>query len=290
RLHRLPRDHSQYRALSELCTQVRNRLSRAGIVPLSILLGPLILSFLWCASRLDPANRNPAPGSSFIVTAEVDPDFAGAVRLVIPPQLQLDAQYPSVQKITLYRPVLQRFLNAWHQRQHEISTRSFFEQIQLSAVWQRYMDELEHFIKHGQLPPQYLHWRIISPLRSCLWMIQVRTDNDTGGLKLTLPVGDTVPPCERELISLPGPRGKSRQISAWMSKADNPRSPVRAIWAAVQQKPVARQPFWGPLAWLEPPPGTPPRWYHAIFAPWIVLYLLVYLPLFFITRAILRIP
>lgn len=48
-----------------------------------------------------------------------------------------------------------------------------------------------------------------------------------------------------------------------------------------------RSGFWRPLAWFEPNEDTDPI--EALFPPWLVLYIAVYVVIMFATKAALRI-
>ena len=73
---------------SQAVIEVQTRTFLAALVPLAVLLGPMILTFLWLPARVDPAVASPPAGSSFSVTATVDADCRDAVTLHVEPPLR----------------------------------------------------------------------------------------------------------------------------------------------------------------------------------------------------------
>ena len=106
----LPKGSPRRKALEQAASGVQLRLFSAALFPLLLILGPMVMVFLWFPARIDPASWNAAPGAMAYVTARVQGDHSGAVRLVHAPELRLNDQTPASQKIILIRPVLDRLL------------------------------------------------------------------------------------------------------------------------------------------------------------------------------------
>jgi uncharacterized membrane protein (DUF106 family) len=77
----LPVHSPREEVLHAAVTRSHWRIARAGFVPLGILLGPMIASFLWLPARVDPANINPAPGAAVTLSAQIDGNYTGPVVL-----------------------------------------------------------------------------------------------------------------------------------------------------------------------------------------------------------------
>jgi pyruvate,water dikinase len=77
----LPEGSPRRKRLLALAAPVQGRLTMAAFVPLALLLGPMVMSFLWLPERIDPASANPRPGATAVVTAVVDPEYSGEVTI-----------------------------------------------------------------------------------------------------------------------------------------------------------------------------------------------------------------
>ncbi len=71
----LPAGSRRRLALTSLAGGVQGRVFVAALVPLCLLLGPMIMTFLWFPARVDPASWNASPGAAVNVVATLDSGF-----------------------------------------------------------------------------------------------------------------------------------------------------------------------------------------------------------------------
>src|SRR5205807_8942101 len=84
-------------------------------VPVGLLLGPMVMTFVWLKERVDPASKNPPPGSSVRVVATVDSDLRSPVTLSVPPPLSLDDTSPPARTLPPIRETLEHLLALYRQ-------------------------------------------------------------------------------------------------------------------------------------------------------------------------------
>ena len=114
---KLPGGSPRRKAMEQLAAPVQMRLLAAALFPLLLVLGPMVMVFLWFPVRIDPASWNAEPGATVYLTAMVDGDHPGAVTLHAPPELELEERTPATRQIVQIRPVLERL-----QRQYRASS------------------------------------------------------------------------------------------------------------------------------------------------------------------------
>jgi uncharacterized membrane protein (DUF106 family) len=78
------RDSPEEEVLARIIRAGEWRIARAAFVPLGLLFGPVLMSFMWIPQRVDPHHVNPAPGQPLHLQAALDGEYAGplALRLI----------------------------------------------------------------------------------------------------------------------------------------------------------------------------------------------------------------
>ena len=96
-------------ALRALAAPVQSRIMGATFVPLALILGPMVMTFMWLPARIDPAVANAPLGSDITVTATLNSDYRGPITLIIPPPpspLTLDETTPATRTLLPIRETL----------------------------------------------------------------------------------------------------------------------------------------------------------------------------------------
>ena len=267
----LPKDSPRRKAMERLAAPVHLRLVRASLVPLAVLLGPLVASFLWwLPARVDPASWNPAPGATAYVVASVDGDFSGPVTLEPGVGLNLDERTPAAQSLPPIRATLESRLAQWR-KPSDLAKLPW--EVQEAGRWTGKMlvDDLSDYLRRG-VPPQPLSWTIATPADQPGRFAVTLTAADSEPVRAYLVVGDTFPPEPKEDLG----DGKPAQVV-------RPAGPSPIQWVKVsyfEQKHEGQGAFWTPLA----------PWGCSWDVGWVLLYVLVYLPVMFALRWLLRIP
>ena len=106
----LPEDSPRRKVLLDLAAPVQLRGLLAAMVPVGILLGPMVMSFVWLQGRVDPLVSNAPPGSTAHVVAMVESDWSEPVRLAVPPPMVVDDTTPSSCTVSPVRKTLERLL------------------------------------------------------------------------------------------------------------------------------------------------------------------------------------
>jgi len=233
-------------ALTQLAATVNPRLLAAAMLPLSILLGPMIMMFLWFPARVDPASWNAEAGAAVSVVATVDSSFRDAVAISVGEPLELDEASPASRTL----PAIQETLQSLLENPAELPQDSAWTRQELLA-------DLRDYLRAG-VPPQSIMWKVRAPQDAEGRFTVSVTAGQGPPLALDVVLGDRFPPAPAAL------------------SADGPVKAVKVVYPPPQQKRV----FWAPLA----PLGNP-QW----DAGWLILYLLVYLPIMFLFRWLLRI-
>ncbi len=240
----------------------------AALVPIGILLGPMVMSFVWLQQRVDPSVSSPRPGSTAHVVAMVQGEWSEPVRLDAPPPLVLDEATPCSRTLPPLRKTLERLLALYHQP-GSIPGEPWELQLAPDLARQQTADDLEAYLAAG-IPPQPVTWLVRPP------------DESAGRFPVTVTAG-AYPPLTVNLVlgdDYPPPRLSAK------GAAGAPIQELRVVYSTSREEPV----FWRPLAGLGADNPRPLiAWLATINVGWLVLYLLVYLPTLMLVRAILKI-
>ncbi len=284
----LPKDSPRFRALTSLAAPVQIRIMKAAFVPLAIFLGPMIVSFLWLPQRVDTAVRNAKPGSVVKVTAVIDGDCDKAVALSVAPPLALAEFSEAEQRIFLARSPLERHLRKLRSEQSDVDEMAWDVALTVRRNREAYLGELEAFLA-GDMPDQKLSWALTTPAdRAGKWPITLSTpDGETVTVYAVLGEG-YAPEAKEDLVVRAGKRERTdRQVQRWRADADD--AVIREVQIRYRDpNPVKGEGiFWAPLAWFEPDGDTGPI--KALFSPWLMLYIAVYVVVMFGLKAALRV-
>ncbi|MCL2640372.1 MAG: PEP-utilizing enzyme, partial [Phycisphaerales bacterium] len=179
----LPPGSPRDRAIAALASPVQMRLTLASFVPIAVLLGPMVMSFLWLPERIDPAVRNPRPGATAIVSAIVDGDYTGPVTLTIETPHETAVQ---TQTATPIRPVLLSLAEQLQRGEVPLALQSLNKSSEFLEA------DLQRFLR-SSLPPQTISLTYTLPSDvAAIYPVSVSTGAQTLSAELVL--GDVAPP------------------------------------------------------------------------------------------------
>ena len=156
----LPRGSRRRLALTSLAAPVQWRVFTAAIIPICLLLGPMIMTFLWFPARVDPASWNAPPGALINVVASIDSTVREPVILSVASPLSLDDLSPSERRLPPIRETLERLLAAWRVPS-DLSAQPWEIQQAAELARQQKLPELEAYLRAG-VPPQNVSWQVRS--------------------------------------------------------------------------------------------------------------------------------
>ncbi|MGA2544329.1 MAG: PEP/pyruvate-binding domain-containing protein [Verrucomicrobiota bacterium] len=264
----LPENAPRRKAFLQLATPVNLRVLMAAMVPVSLLLGLLVISFVWFKDRLDPSLPKGLAGSSVQVVATVSSDWSQPVRIEVPPPLALDETTPVSRTLPPIRKTLEHLLALYRQPRNQPDLPWELQVVPDTAREQTAAD-LQNYLDAG-IPPRGITWMIRPPPGTVgRFSVKVKAEGHPP-VTLKVVLGEEFPP--GNLIA----RGGS----------DAPVKELRAVYPPPRQKPV----FWQPLAGLGAHDQLPFAKDLAMMdIGWLWLYLLTYLPALFVSRAVLKV-
>jgi pyruvate,water dikinase len=270
---KLPADAPRRQALLALAGPVGTRVMMAAFVPLAVILGPMVMSFLWFPERIDPASWNPQPGATVFVTATVDGEYLKPVTLSVHPALTLDATTPVAQSLPPLRPALERLLAKWQQPSPLPDNLPWELQETVKLIHEQRVSELSTYLK-GRIPPQTLSWTIRTPKNTggC-FAVQLHTEG-APAVTTRAVLGDRhAPELKEDLGDGKGPVQLVRSL--------DPEAPLPLVKVTYkEQKKEGADVFWAPFQ----------RWGWKRDFGWLWTYIIAYVPLMFFWRWALRIP
>jgi rifampicin phosphotransferase len=269
----LPRGSLRRRALEQAAAPIQLRLLDAALFPLLLILGPMVMLFLWFPARIDPASWNAAPGATVHVTARVQGDHAGAVTLAHDPGLRLDERTPASRKIILIRPVLDRLLARWTAQSAVPADAPWELRAAARQTRDAMLADLTEYLGHP-MPARDVAWTLLtSEGRAGRFPLRVGVEG-WSPVESAVVLGSKVAPEPKEDLG----DGKG---PAQVARPNEENHPIAWIKVAYRQRLVkGEDAFWKPVEWFVRPwlPG------------WLIVYLLVYLPTLFVLKWLLRVP
>lgn len=270
----LPAGSRRRVALRRIGQGVQMRTLAAAMVPVGLLLGPMVMPFVWFKERMDPATWNAPAGSAVQVVAKVEGEWTQPVMLASP--VALDETTPAARTLPPLRQTLEHLLALYRQPRGAASRAWEFE-VAPDLEGAQSIADLEAYLKEG-IPPQGITWQL-RPMEGQEGRFPV-TVTTTGHRAITVEVvlGDQTPPAPRTA------RGE----------ADSPLEEVRVVYPRAAQAMA----FWRPLAWMGDKPAQQTDGGHgggwtarlaAFDIGWLWLYVVVYLPILLLLRALLRV-
>jgi hypothetical protein len=256
---------------------VQMRTLVAAMTPIGILLGPMVLPFVWFRARVDPAAWNAPAGSAVQVVAAVDSDWTEPVRIDVPSPMAVDESTPASRTLPPLRETLERLLVLYRQPRDDPG-RPWELKLAPDLGREQTANDLQAYLDTG-IPPQGITWLIRPPndrTRSGLsgpgggrFSVTVMA-GEHPPVAMDVVLGDRYPPAPRRIA---GPAG----------------SPVREL-RIVYPKSKHEAVFWRPLAPLAGHEQT--AWamrLASVDVGWLWLYILAYLPTLILARAILKV-
>jgi len=253
----LHRDSPRRTAIMRLVAPVNVRLLAAAMMPISLLLGPMIMTFLWFPARVDPASWSASPGSAVRVVATVDSSFLESITLQVASPARLAESSPTSRKVPPVRPTLEEF------RKELRNTEADDGELRAVVGADRPREELVASLTaylDAEVPPQPVMWEVRTPEETAGRFAVTVAAGDRPTVELNIVVGDRHPPAPAEVDG-------------------GGASPIRSA-RIVYPPPETKRIFWAPLALL----GND-QW----DAGWLLTYLIAYLPVMFALRWALRI-
>ncbi|MFO8014899.1 MAG: PEP/pyruvate-binding domain-containing protein [Phycisphaerae bacterium] len=238
----LPKDSPRRKTITHLTAPVQTRSVLASFVPLAVLLGPLLMSIMWLADRMDPAAWNPDPGSPLNVVATVDGDFREPLTLDVEGGLALDASSPATRRLPPIREVLEAHADVLTDPER---LASLPESVRTAAERAREHGPLQAYLAGG-IPPQRMAW-------------QVRSPEEEGRFHMALHAGGAPPLAVDVVLGDADPPAASRATGG-------DGSPIEAL-EVVAPRSDRKRVFWAPLA----PVGM--QWDTGWLAPYLVAYI-----------------
>ena len=264
----LPENSPRRKAFLQLAEPVGLRVLMAGLVPVGLLLGLLVLSFAWFKDRIDPSLPTGLAGSSAQIVATVNSDWDKPVRLETPLPLALDETTPAARTLPPIRKTLERLLTLIRKPQTQPEV-PWELRLVPDLARQQTADDLDKYLQAG-VPPQGITWTIRSPAGTAGKFSVRAIAEGHAPVTANLVLGPEFPP--GHLVT----RGDT----------DSPIKELRVVYPPSTQKPV----FWQPLAALAARDHVPfAKALSTLDVRWLWLYILVYVPVLFISRTILKV-
>lgn len=256
RAAKLPADDPTRRRMLQLAAPVQGRVLGASFVPLAVLLGPLVVTFIWLGERVDPLLSVAAPGGSVPIIATVEGDYVQPVSIEVGQGLAVVDTSPVAQTIPPVRQALGELRAQWEQ-DSDLASLPWEVRSAARMHRQQMLADLEAFLA-GPMKEQQLAWTVQLPTAEGVYQATIRA----GDQQLTVPlaVGRGAPPQPPVTDGRPQP---VQQV-----KVVYPPVPARdAIFC---------QPF-AALGWT---------WDIG----WLGVYIALYLPAMLLIKAVLRVP
>jgi len=270
---KMPEGSPRRKALQQAASGVQYRLLKAALFPLLLILGPMVMVFLWFPARVDPASWNAGPGATVFVTARLKGDHAGAVTLAHDALLRLEDRTPASQSITLIRPVLERLHKRWSEETAVPADTPWELQAAARQTREEMLTDLEGFLSRP-MPSRDVSWTLQTPeSESGRFPLQIETEG-WPPVSTAVVLGKRVAPEPTEDLG----DGKGPIQVARPPAADHPVELVKVAYR--EQLVKDANVFWKPIEWMVT------SWLPG----WLIVYLLVYLPAMFVFKWLLRVP
>jgi pyruvate,water dikinase len=219
----LPKDSPRRKMIAQRTAPVQIRTTLASFVPLAVLLGPLVMSIMWLADRMDPAAWNPDPGSPLNVVATVDGDFREPLTLEVEGGLALDESSPATRRLPPIRKVLEKHADLLTDPER---LASLPESVRTAAERARKNGSLQDYLAGG-IAPQRMAWQVRSPEKGGRFRVALHAA-EAPPLAVDVVLGEAHPPVPSRATGGEG-------------------SPLEAL-EVVAPRSDQKRAFWNPLA------------------------------------------
>ena len=131
------------------------------MVPIGILLGPMVMPFVWFRERIDPAVWNAPAGSAVQIVATVDSDWSEPVRIDVPPPVVVDDSTPASRTLPPLRETLEHLLALYRQPRDDPGE-PWELKLAPDLGREQTANDLQAYLDAG-IPPQGITWLIRPP-------------------------------------------------------------------------------------------------------------------------------
>ena len=161
---KLPSESPRRALLLRLAAPVQFRTLMAAMLPVGILLGPMVMPFIWFKERIDPAVWNAAAGSPVQIVATIDSNWTQPVELQTLASIALDESTPAARTLQPLRPTLERLLALDRKPQADPPPPGMPWELQTAPdiSRQQTIDDLQGYLDAG-IPPQGITWHVHPP-------------------------------------------------------------------------------------------------------------------------------
>ncbi len=270
----MPADSVRRKRMMQLSGGVQVRTLLASFVPLAVVFGPMLLTFLWFPQRVDAIWHNAEPGTTAFVRALVDGDFTQPVRLQVDPRLEIDTSTEAAQSNPPIRATLQNLRRQW-QRSPLPDEATVSWDLQAATIWAReqMLADLDAYLANP-IAPRWIAWTVFTPVdEGGRFPIAAEAGDDNEVLRTHLVLGTRHRPEPREIDDPQRP--VLQKVTARTA------GPLRELEVAYRRQLTYDDIhyFWRPFMFL----GI--GWNFG----WLMTYLAVYLPAMFLSRWALRV-
>jgi pyruvate,water dikinase len=259
----VPAESPRRRAMLDCCAPLPARTLAAAMAPIGILLGPIVISFVWLGERMAPAAWNVPPNSAVQVVATIDGDWSQPVQISPPANFVVDEATPPVRTLPPLRKTLEHVLQLYH---HSAAP--------AGAPWE--LDAVPNLDREQIVTDLQSYLASKMPDQGITWLLR-----PTGGVSGRMPIELTTP-------------GQPALTIEMVLGDENPPAPTRIFGPSigpikaihlVYAKPRVGQFFWQPFASLAKFSNVPFAANLSVLEPnWLWLYLLVYIPTMLVAR------
>jgi len=270
---RLPAGSHRRGAFEQAGSGVQYRLLKAAIFPLLLILGPMVMIFLWFPARVDPASLNAEPGATIFVTAMVCGDTDSPITLTHDPMLQLEDRTPASQSITLIRPPLERLQQRWSSASTVTPDTPWELRAAAEHTRREMLGDLGRFLD-GPMPSRDVSWTLhTSKDKDGRFLLSVETEGFPP-IHTAVVLGSCVAPEVKE--DLGDGKGPVQVV-----RPTTENHPIELVKVAYREQLVKDgNVFWPPVEWMVT------SWLPG----WLIVYLLAYLPIMIILKFVFRVP
>jgi uncharacterized membrane protein (DUF106 family) len=270
-LNQSDRDSPEEKAILHTIRVGEWRIGRGAFVPLGLLLGPVILSFLWLPERVDPTHINPAPGAAVNLQAGIDGNFSGRLGIHVDGASLKDSG-ESLEVVSLRETFESLHRELVLTEQGMPQTVAVKEHLAATGKSPKEAREaIEKFLA-GPIPPRVLQWFIATPAEAGAIPVRLEAGQAgaAGNAQATFGTGDRLAP--------PLKITSENEERHFLVHGQGVVQDLRVAYT--DSRPAAERAFWRPYGWAG--------W--GWDAGWLALYLVFYLPTMVLCKKLLRIP
>ena len=276
RAMKLPPDSPRRAAMLKMAGPVQMRVLGAAMLPLALILGPLIMSFLWLPARVDPASRSPRPGWDMVVTARVDREHVRHV--TVRPGEGLGVMRDATHEIPPIRQILEEEFLPNYMKRPDVSDVPVGLQTAEVFFRERSRQSLLQYLQ-SDITPGVFDWAVSTPEAGGRFRVAVTASGVRKGkpvehtLGVDLVTGDELPPLPMEVVTeRVEDEGKVLEVPklAWVARADSPDALIEEIRVVpVPERVEETRGVFYPFGWLDSIwPGVLPGW--------LIIYIVIY--------------